>query len=203
MVENPLAMPQRNDTRFRLVLFADATLEVTAYDISGASLEFALDAARQLSRHDEVMWALAVVDQESAVEPALLWISGSDYSQTPKTPNQWRHRRDMQDRYLMAKSRRRLPLLLPDGRRSIRMFAEWGRLWGLWESFSESYVLDPSSLGLSAELGDELYAWNDAFNDREVDDPLPSSWRDEGLALYDRLQRELAGVAEVRPEFLL
>lgn len=108
----------------------------------------------------------------------------------------------MQDRYLLAKSGFAAPKVLPTGLRLIRMFGEWVDCWGIWESFTDNYPCHPSALGLSTSLAADLYAWNDANGARSLDDPLPRTWRLEGELLYERLQAEIDGVAEVRPEFL-
>jgi hypothetical protein len=107
----------------------------------------------------------------------------------------------MQDRYLSARSLRNEPVVLPNGLRVVRMFPEWGVAWPLWESFTDDYPMDASALGLSEALVTDLAAWNSRWDDRDLDDPLPAGWRDDGWALYRRLQAELDGVAEVRPDF--
>ncbi|MGF3054027.1 hypothetical protein ACQUSY_08720 [Microbacterium sp. YY-03] len=199
-VENPLDVVEKDDARFRLVLFADETLAMTAYDIGDTSIENALEVAEKLSHGHRVMWALALLD--AAANDGLTWISGMNYTRMPTTVRQWQHRRTMQDRYLLAKSGSAAPKVLPTGLRLIRMFGEWGDCWGIWESFTDNYPCHPSALGLSTSLAADLHAWNDAYGARSLDDPLPRTWRLEGELLYERLQAEIDGVAEVRPEFL-
>lgn len=61
----------------------------------------------------------------------------------------------------MARSRRGEPPVLPDGRRVIRMFSGWASS-PLWESFTDDYVVDPRSLGISDDLTRDLLAWDGA-----------------------------------------
>lgn len=199
-VQDPLGVMEKNDARFRLVLFADETLAMTAYDIADTSIENALEAAYEISHGHQVMWGLALLD--ASASGGLTWISGTNYTHKPTTTRQWQHRRTMQDRYLMAKSGAAAPVLLPTGLRLIRMFGEWATCWGIWESFTDNYPCDPYVLGVSAALADDLFAWNETYNGRQIDDPVSQSWRTTGELLYERLQAELDGVAEVRPEFL-
>jgi len=107
----------------------------------------------------------------------------------------------MQERFLSARVRRGEPPLLPDGRRVIRLFPEWAPGWPLWESFTAAYRLTGDDLGLGPELSRDLRAWNDRWAARKVDDPEPEGWRAEGRRLHARLRDELAGAAEIRPEF--
>ncbi|WP_322411174.1 hypothetical protein [Microbacterium invictum] len=110
----------------------------------------------------------------------------------------------MQDRYLMAKSRTGQALLLPNGLRLIRVFPEWVSGWPLWESSTDEYRLDNGSLPITPELGRDLFDWNEEWLDRAEDQPLPNpdGWRARGFKLLQLLQKELEGIAEVRPEFL-
>ena len=57
-------------------------------------------------------------------------------------------------------------------------------------------------LGLTRELSDDLFDWNEVWSARKVEDPLPAGWQDEGSRLVLRLRDELKEIAEVRPEFL-
>jgi hypothetical protein len=185
--------------RYRLFVYDGPASAVTAYDITDASLSDVQEAAEQLSHHDERMWALALVVDAGGDGPGLQWLSGMDVHNVPQDASQWRLRREMEDRYLSARVRRSDPPVLPDGRRVIRMFAGWASS-PLWESFTDAYLLRPSELGLSDELADALLRWNDRFGARSETDPEPPGWRAEGRALAARLQAELDGVAEVRPE---
>lgn len=201
LVDERDATWEQIDAPFRLFVYRGAGSAVSAYDVADASLKDALEAARNLSRGDELLWSLAVVVDGTADGRGLAWISGMDYHDRPTSPREWERRREMQSRYLAARSRRGEPALLPDGRRLIRMFPEWVAGWPLWEDHTEAYRLTGEMLGLDAHLSRELYDWNEAFNARQEDDPLPDGWIDEGRALAQRLQSALADIAEVRPEF--
>lgn len=96
----------RDDPRFRVLVFKGADNAVTAIDLVEATIDDALDSARALSNRDEALWSLALVDDDSRGARGLIWLSGMDYNDTPITARQWRLRRQMQDRYLMAKTRR-------------------------------------------------------------------------------------------------
>lgn len=79
---------------------------------------------------------------------------------------------------------------------------EGGSGWPLWESFTDEYRRTGSELGLTRELSDALFEWNKMWSAREIDDPLPDGWKDDGIRLFIDLRSELSGIAEVRPEFL-
>ena len=195
---------ERDDPRFRVLIFRGPDNAVTAMDIVDATIEEALESARALSNGHEHLWALALVDDLSRRERGLIWLSGMDYTRTPVTARDRQLRRQMQDRYLSARVRDGMPPVLPNGLRLIRVFPEWVHGWPLWENGTGEYHLDAGSLDISPELGSALFDWNDEWQDREYDQPLtdPDGWRRRGIALADRLQRELEGIAEVRPEFL-
>lgn len=193
---------ERHDPRFRIYVFTGAGNAVTTTDILDASIEEALEAARVASRDNEHLWALALIDEDSRGLRHLVWLSGMDYNDVPSTVDEWRLRRQMQNRYLMAKHRRGLEPVLPNGLRVIRLFPEWGHGWPLWESFTDRYRLSGADLGLSDPLGDALYEWNELWQGRELDDPLPEGWTERGNDLFVQLCAELDGVAEVRPEYL-
>ncbi len=95
-----------------------------------------------------------------------------------------------------------MPTLLPNGLRVIRLFPEWVSGWPLWENFTDNYRLSRPDLGLTPELSQALYDWNETWLMRQLDDPVPGGWREQGERLVLQLQAELAGVAEVRPELL-
>jgi hypothetical protein len=193
-----------HDPRFRLLLFEGPGAAVTAVDIADASVDEALESARELSGGDERLWALALVGVDARGARGLTWLSGMDYNDAPGDAVEWRRRREMQDRYLAARSRRGQAPVLPDGRRLIRVFPEWSTRWPLWESFTDHYLLDATTLDITAGLDDDLTAWNAEWQRRQPDEPLadPDGWRGRGLDLVARLRRELDGSAEVRPEFL-
>jgi hypothetical protein len=192
----------RDDPRFRVYVFEGADNAVTTVDILDATIEQALESALALSNRDEHIWALALVDDDSRGRRGLVWLSGMDYNDTPKAPRDWQRRQQMQDRYLMAKGRRGLACVLPNGLRVIRVFPEWGSGWPLWESFTEDYRLTGPALGLTGALSDALYEWNEAWQERHEDEPVPDGWQERGRDLVKQLQAELDGIAEVRPEFL-
>ena len=176
--------------------------EVTTIDVVEATIEEALESALALSDGDKHLWSLALVENDSRGMRGLIWLSGMDYNDPPITAREWQRRRQMQDRYLMAKSRRGEQPVLPNGLRLIRVFPEWVSGWPLWENFSEDYRRTGPDLGLTSELSDALFDWNEAWLARQENDPLPAGWEDEGNRLVIRLRSELDEVAEVRPEFL-
>ncbi|WP_163632797.1 hypothetical protein [Microbacterium sp. B35-04] len=193
---------ETSDARYRLFVYSGADAAVRAIDIVDASLDDVMDSTRALAENDRNLWSLAlVVDEAGPRGRGLVWLSGTDYHRAPASAFEWRRRAEMQNRYLSARSRRGEPVVLPNGLRVVRMFPEWGVRWPLWESFTDNYPMDAGDLGLSEPLVAELAAWNSRWQDRDLEDPLPAGWHEEGWALYRRLQAELDGVAEVRPDF--
>ncbi|UFU03876.1 hypothetical protein LQF12_04505 [Ruania suaedae] len=188
--------------RYRIVLFEGPAATVRAVDLLEASLAEAEEAAQDLAE-GEALWSLALVVEDTSAGRGLVWLIGGDYHDHPCTPRAWRQRGEMQDRYLAARNRNGLPVTLPDGRRVIRLFPEWGVDWPLWESFTEKYTLTAADLGLSPGLAGDLHAWNARWQHRNPEDdrPTPDEWTHAGHHLHARLQEELAAVAEVRPEF--
>ena len=186
--------------RFRLYTFRGAGNAVTTLDLWDCSVEEALDAGEQAGV-DGCLWSLALVHGTGS-QRGLVWLSGYDYNDTARTPQQWRMRRQMQDRYLAARARAGEPVTLPNGLRVIRMFPGWADS-PLWASFTDSYVADPAALGLSPDLVADLHAWNEAWNSHPETAPMPDEqgFLAEGRRLHARVQGELAGIAEVRPEF--
>jgi hypothetical protein len=71
----------------------------------------------------------------------------------------------------------------------------------LWESFTDEYAVDQSSLGISDDLTRDLLAWDGAIQDAGTDGPVPADSFETGLAIWRRLRDELAPIAEVRPDF--
>jgi hypothetical protein len=195
---------ERDDPRFRIYLFEGASNSVTTLDVFDATIEEALEAAHAMSEGDQHLWSLALVENNAAGRRGLLWLSGMDYNDTPSTAREWKHRRQMQDRYLQARSIAKEPTVLPNGLRVIRVFPEWGSGWPLWENYSDDYRLTGPSLGLSPVLSDALYAWNEIWQARPIEEPLADAagWHAEGRRLAQHLQAELQGIAEVRLEFL-
>ena len=191
-----------NDAHYRIYIFEGAGNEVTTFDLEGATVEEALEQASAMSGADERLWSLALVENDARGLRGLIWLSGMDYNDPPGSAREWQRRRQMQDRYLLARSRRGESNVLPNGLRLIRVFPEWVSGWPLWESFSDEYHLTGPDLGLSSDLSTALFAWNDAWQSRDVDAPLPEAWEEHGRVLVARLRSELEGVAEVRPEFL-
>lgn len=188
-----------DDPRFRLYTFASAEPAVTATDIWDCAVDAALETGH---RGDESwLWSLALVCGDEEPE-TLTWLSGYDYREPPRSPRQWAARRVMQDRYLSAQARTGRPVVLPDGLRVIRMFLGWAQS-PLWESFTENYPASPAALGLSPALVGDLDSWNARGNDHDPEEPMPdhAAFLDEGRRLHRRVQAELDGIAEVRPEF--
>ena len=195
---------ERNDPRFRVYVFKGAGNTTTVMDITDATVEEALESAHALANGGEHLWSLALVQDDARGRRGLLWLSGMDYNDWPATALEWRRRRQMQDRYLSARRRRGLAVVLPNGLRLIRVFPEWWGGWPLWESFTDHYRLDDQSLTVTRELADALFDWNEEWLDRDENEPLahPAEWEQRGVELVEQLRRELDGVAEVRPEFL-
>ncbi len=50
-------------------------------------------------------------------------------------------------------------------RRRIRMFPDYGNQWSLWENGTESYIVDPTDLGLPDELKSSLARWTVEWED--------------------------------------
>lgn len=193
---------ERDDARYRIYVFKGADNAATTFDLLEATIEQALESAIALSNGDEHLWSLALVEDDSRGLRGLIWLSGMDYNDPPSSAREWQRRRQMQDRYLMDKHRRGMPTVLPNGLRVIRLFPEWVSGWPLWESFTDDYRRTGPDLGLTPELSRALYDWNETWLTRHEDDPIPEGWRERGERLFNQLQAELEGVAEVRPEFL-
>jgi hypothetical protein len=191
---------ESNDPRYRIYVFTGAASAVTTVDLEDATFKDAEWSATTLAGDDKV-WSIALVVDDSTRGRGLIWLVGGDYNSPPKSPREWRMRAEMQDRLLALRSRKRLPLTLPDGRRVIRLFPDWGREWPIWESFSDEYTLDAEDLPLSSELSADIYAWNAAWQARAETDPVPDGWAEHGRYLHARMQAELHAVAEVRPDF--
>lgn len=190
---------QDDRLRFRLYTFDGAALTATATDLRECSVDAALETGH---RGDETrLWSLALVcgDQTST---SLVWLSGYDYRDAPRGKRQWDARRVMQDRYLSAQARAGWPVSLPNGLRVIRMFLGWAES-PLWESFTGNYPVSPAALGVSPSLAADLASWNERWNDHDPEEEMPdeAAFLDEGRRLHRRVQAELDGIAEVRPEF--
>jgi hypothetical protein len=153
------------------------------------------------SSWESVVWSAALVVDDSQHGRGLIWLSGGDDNSSPQTARERRMRAEMQDRYLSSRSRKKLPLTLPDGRRVIRLFPDWGREWPLWESFSDDYTLSADDLTLSPGLANELYQWNQTWQRRSETDPIPDGWMERGRELHADMQEELKDLAEVRADF--
>ena len=193
---------ERDDARYRVYMFEGPANAVTTLDIVDATVEEALESAHAMSNGDERLWSLALVETDSRGMRGLIWLSGMDYNDPPDSAQEWKRRRQMQDRYLTAAHRRGEPAVLPNGLRVIRVFPEWVSGWPLWENLTDDYRLTGPDLSLSPELSAGLFDWNEAWLMRQEDDPLPDGWEEQGQLLVRQLQTELSGVAEVRPEFL-
>ncbi len=194
---------ERDDARYRIYVFEGPDNAVTTFDLADATIEEALQTGLAMSNGEERLWSLALVETDARGLRGLIWLSGMDYNDAPGSASEWRRRRQMQDRYLAAKRLRGEPPALPNGLRLIRVFPEWVSGWPLWESFSDGYQLTGPDLGLTSELSDALYQWNETWNTRGADDPVAAGWQEQGQILVRQLQAELEGVAEVRPEFLI
>lgn len=194
---------ERYESRFRILRFEGPGNAVTAVDIIDATVEDAMEHARALSGNDQHLWSLALIEQVEGAR-GLVWLSGMDYNDTPLDERQWKLRQQMQNRYLLAREKRKLETVLPNGQRLLRVFPEWASGWPIWENFTSGYRLDASALDISPELGDALFDWNEEWLTRQENEPLadPNGWRERGVTLVDRLARELDGKAEIRPEFL-
>ncbi|MDQ1074683.1 MULTISPECIES: hypothetical protein [Microbacterium] len=95
------------------------------------------------------------------------------------------------------------PPRLEDGRRLIRVFPEWISCLPLWENYTDNYPFERDVLPLSSELQDRLVAWNDHWQNRDLDEEVPDldRWIAEGRELVARLRDELGDIADVRAEF--
>ncbi|MWB97200.1 hypothetical protein [Agromyces seonyuensis] len=199
---------ERSSARYRLHVYRGAGGALTEIDFEDASLEDVLDSGAVFGR-DGAIWSLALVVDDSADGRGLVWLSGWDYHGTPGTPVERRGRARMQDRYLMAESTQGRPVVLPDGRRVIRLFPDAGHDQPLWESFADRYTLTGADLGVSADLEARLRAWRDDWETavapawHGVDDSAApdDAWYDRGYALATELQAELGDGFEVRPDF--
>lgn len=192
---------ERDDARYRIYTYEGAGNAVTTFDVEDATIEEALETAEAMSAGNTRLWSLALVENDSRGLRGLVWLSGMDYNDTPDSAREWQRRRQMQDRYLQARSARGQPIVLPNGLRLVRVFPEWVSGWPLWESFSDTYRLTGMDLGLSPSLSNALHEWNERWLSRQVEDALPPEWEERGRALVSDLRSELVGVAEVRPEF--
>lgn len=193
---------ERDDARYRIYTFEGPGNAVDTRDLVEATIEEALKFALGLSNDNELLWSLALVEDDSRGMRGLIWLSGMDYNDTPSSPRERQRRRQMQDRYLMAKRRRGLPPVLPNGLRLIRVFPEWGSGLPLWESLTGLHRLTGADLGLTPALSEALFEWNEMWLARSEDDPTPAGWQERGEQLMLQLRAELDGVAEVRPDFL-
>lgn len=83
------------------------------------------------------------------------------------------------------------------------MFPEWISGLPLWEDYTENYPFERDVLPLSSELQDRLEAWNEHWQNRDLDEEVPhlDQWIAEGRALVARLRDELGDIADVRAEF--
>ncbi|WP_090591538.1 hypothetical protein [Auraticoccus monumenti] len=201
----PSDVPWQSDERtFRICVFEGADSRLSTFDYSRTSLTTVLEQCAWRSDEEARLWALAVVVQTSAGEPGgLVWLSGTDYRTRPSRPSGWRARREMQDRYLAARTRRGEAPLLPDGRRLIRMFFDHGRTLPLWETFTDHYTIERGALPLTPGLERDLATWQETWEDRSPD-PAPGddeTFLTTAWALHARLERELEDIAEVRPDF--
>ncbi|WEK61820.1 MAG: hypothetical protein P0Y60_03450 [Candidatus Microbacterium colombiense] len=108
---------------------------------------------------------------------------------------------ERQNRQLRASD----PPRLDDGRRLIRMYAEYGDEGDLplWEDFAEHSFVDRDTFPISEDLLDALVAWNAEWQrwTEGVDDAVVERSIANGRAYVARLRTELYGIAEIRAEF--
>lgn len=185
--------------RYRMYVYEGAGNAVTTLDFEGARYADVVSAGAIADR-DGRLWSAAMVIDDSQGR-GLVWITGLDYNDRPVTSAEWAARREMQDRYLSARSLAGAPVVLPDGRRLIRMFPDHGHRWPLWESFTDAYAIDPDDLALSDSLTGALRLWYDRWAAVALDVGMDAAWKEEGHRLCVLLQAELGDTAEVRPEF--
>ena len=190
---------ESDNPRYRLYVFTGSGSAVRTIDFIDSQFRD-VESAAQMVGVDQ-LWSIALVVDDPGRGRGLIWLIGGDYNAPPSSSREWRNRAEMQDRYLSKRALKHLPLTLPDGRRVIRLFPDWGVEWPLWESFSASYTLTADDLNLTPELATDLRVWNLRWQSRSEDDPIPDGWTDEGRALHARLAAELESVAEVRPDF--
>ncbi len=186
--------------RYRLFVSGKPGEAAMTLDFLDASLKDVTEAG-ELAGRDGRLWSAALVVDDPLRGRGLVWLTGFDHDARPSTRAEWRARAEMHDRYLSARSLAGEPVVLPDGRRVIRMFPDHGHRWPLWESFTDAYTRDPDDLGLSASLRDALRRWYDEWEAAGLDGHPGEEWIEEGTRLAALLQAELDGVAEVRPEF--
>ena len=90
------------DPRFRVYVFTRPDNAVATRDILDATVEQALEAAVALSGNNAHLWSLALVTEDARGERGLVWLSGMDYNDNPRTAREWQLRRQMQDRCTSA-----------------------------------------------------------------------------------------------------
>lgn len=202
-----------DEARFRVYVFYGARNAVATSDILNATVEEALEAARNLAEGDRHLWSLALAHDDGQSGRGLVWLSGNDYNDFPRTYSDtaayWRHRGTMQARYLMARAQAGEPVALPTGERSIRLDPEWGVDLPLWEQFTDHYPVKRGELPLGSRLEGSLAAWNQHW--QELADPDTGGaatesdwdvWRAEGVTLVASLRDALGGIAEVHSAYL-
>ncbi|SDE09040.1 hypothetical protein SAMN04489747_2484 [Auraticoccus monumenti] len=119
-----------------------------------------------------------------------------DYLKAPSSSVERYRRRDMEQRFLMRRSIEQQPPRLPNGRRVLRMFCDYGRVHPLWESFTDHYTASPEDFELSVELGEALQRWAQGW---QVTDE--ERWLIQGDELADRIDREVGHDVQVRREY--
>lgn len=202
-----------DEARFRVYVFMGAANAVATTDVLSATVEEALEAARNLAEGDRHLWSIALAHDDGAMDRGLVWLSGNDYNDYPRadsdTAAYWRHRGTMQGRYLLARAHAGEPVVLPTGERSIRLDPEWGADLPLWEQFTDHYPVKRGALPLGGRLEGSLAAWNqrwqilaDPDTGRDASETDWAAWRAKGVELVARLREALVGVAEVHPAYL-
>lgn len=186
--------------RYLLYLFSGSAGHVAVLELGECDIQRAIETARSLAKSEDALWSLALVAQST--EPWQEWLHGMDYHQQPETAAQWRRRYEMQSEYLRARVAKGLPGVLPNGKRSIRMFPEWGVELPLWDTSGEHYPYEAGELPLSAPLEHELMSWGREWGSYPVEqNTRPDAWYTQGHALYVRLSEELRDIAEIIPQY--
>lgn len=120
----------------------------------------------------------------------------------------------------MARPRYKHTRGTPPERRQIRLFPDYGRDYPLWENtvfedtpegprvvWDAGYATHPAMYGLSTELSTRLRAWQQFWEDHDVDfnrwDSAENekAWLDEGEEIARDLATEVSDFADVLPEF--
>ncbi|MDI6022394.1 hypothetical protein QBL02_02400 [Leucobacter sp. UT-8R-CII-1-4] len=186
--------------RYRVYIFSGPASDTAAWELKETSVQDAIKTAENLAEWNDALWSLALIVE--GAEPSQEWLHGMDYCQQPETAAQWSCRYEMQSKYLRARTAKGLPGVLPNGKRSIRMFPEWCVDFPLWDTTGEHYPYQAGELQLSAALESELSAWGREWGSYPIEqESRPDAWYVQGNVLYERLSEELRDVAEIIPQY--